>query len=66
MGQKKAKGKPFYYYSYGAAVSEVTIDILTGEYKVNRVDILHDVGKSLNKTIDIGQIEGGSSREWVG
>ena len=57
--RKKAKGKPFYYYSYGAAVSEVTIDILTGEYKVNRVDILHDVGKSLNKTIDIGQIEGG-------
>jgi len=57
--RKKAKGKPFYYYSYGAAVSEVTIDILTGEYKVNRVDILHDVGKSLNKTIDLGQIEGG-------
>ena len=57
--RKKAKGKPFYYYSYGAAVSEVTIDTLTGEYKVNRVDILHDVGKSLNKTIDIGQIEGG-------
>ncbi len=57
--RKKAKGEPFYYYSYGAAVSEVTIDILTGEYKVNRVDILHDVGKSLNRTIDIGQIEGG-------
>ena len=57
--RKKAKGKPFYYYSYGAAVSEVTIDTFTGEYKVNRVDILHDVGKSLNKTIDIGQIEGG-------
>lgn len=54
-----ARGKPFYYYSYGAAVSEVLIDTLTGEYEIKRVDILHDVGKSLNKTIDMGQIEGG-------
>ena len=54
-----ARGKPFYYYSYGAAVSEVLIDTLTGEYEIRRVDILHDVGKSLNKTIDMGQIEGG-------
>ena len=57
--RNKARGKPFYYYSYGAAVSEVIIDTLTGEYKIRRVDILHDVGKSLNKTIDMGQIEGG-------
>lgn len=54
-----AKGRPFFYFANGAAVSEVTIDTLTGEYKVNRVDILHDVGRSLNPAIDIGQIEGG-------
>jgi len=53
------KGNPFFYFAYGAAVSEVTIDTLTGEYVVDRVDILHDVGKSLNPAIDIGQIEGG-------
>ncbi len=52
-------GRPFYYFAYGAAVSEVVIDTLTGEYKVLRVDILHDVGKSLNPAIDLGQIEGG-------
>lgn len=52
-------GKPFFYFAYGAAVSEVTIDCLTGEYKVDRVDILHDVGHSLNPAIDRGQIEGG-------
>ena len=52
-------GRPFYYFAYGAAVSEVMIDVLTGEYKVTRVDILHDVGKSLNPAIDLGQIEGG-------
>ncbi len=52
-------GRPFYYFAYGAAVSEVVIDVLTGEYKVERVDILHDVGKSLNPAIDMGQIEGG-------
>ncbi len=52
-------GRPFYYFAYGAAVSEVVIDVLTGEYKVVRVDILHDVGKSLNPAIDMGQIEGG-------
>ena len=52
-------GNPFYYFAYGAAVSEVLIDTLTGENKVVRVDILHDVGKSMNKSIDIGQIEGG-------
>ena len=53
------RGHPFYYFAYGASVSEVTIDTLTGEYTVDRVDILHDVGKSLNPAIDIGQIEGG-------
>ncbi|HKF64273.1 MAG TPA: xanthine dehydrogenase molybdopterin binding subunit, partial [Dongiaceae bacterium] len=54
-----ASGRPFYYFAYGAAVSEVLVDTLTGEYKVTRVDILHDVGKSLNPAIDLGQIEGG-------
>jgi len=52
------KGRPFYYFSYGAAVSEVVIDTLTGENRILRVDILHDVGKSLNPAIDLGQIEG--------
>lgn len=53
------KGRPFLYYANGAACSEAVIDTLTGEYKVIRVDILHDVGQSLNPAIDIGQIEGG-------
>lgn len=53
------RGRPFYYFAYGAAASEVTVDILTGEYRVDRVDILHDAGASLNPAIDIGQIEGG-------
>jgi len=57
--REKGRGRPFYYFSYGAAVSEVILDVLTGEYRVKRVDILHDVGRSLNKNIDIGQIEGG-------
>ncbi|WP_299074521.1 xanthine dehydrogenase molybdopterin binding subunit [uncultured Paraglaciecola sp.] len=52
-------GRPFFYFAYGASCSEVSIDTLTGEYKIERVDILHDVGKSLNPAIDIGQIEGG-------
>ena len=52
-------GRPFYYFAYGAAVSEVAIDTLTGEYRVLKVDILHDVGRSINPAIDIGQIEGG-------
>src|SRR5690606_471459 len=53
------KGQPFFYFAYGAACSEVVVDSLTGEYMVERVDVLHDVGKSLNPAIDIGQIEGG-------
>jgi xanthine dehydrogenase large subunit len=52
-------GRPFYYFAFGAAASEVTIDTLTGEMRVDRTDILHDVGRSLNPAIDIGQIEGG-------
>jgi xanthine dehydrogenase large subunit len=57
--RKAGKGSPFYYFAYGAAVSEVEIDTLTGEYVVRRVDILHDVGSSLNPAIDLGQVEGG-------
>ncbi|PCJ48982.1 MAG: xanthine dehydrogenase molybdopterin binding subunit [Gammaproteobacteria bacterium] len=57
--RKTGKGRPFFYYAIGAAVSEVLIDTLTGENKLLRVDILHDVGQSLNPAIDIGQIEGG-------
>ncbi|WCT73720.1 xanthine dehydrogenase molybdopterin binding subunit [Sphingomonas naphthae] len=53
------RGRPFYYFAYGAAVAEVAIDTLTGESRVLRADILHDVGKSLNPAIDLGQIEGG-------
>ena len=52
-------GKAFLYFAYGASCSEVTIDTLTGEMRVDRVDILHDVGSSINPAIDIGQIEGG-------
>ncbi len=55
----KGEGHPFYYFAYGAACSEVSIDTLTGEYMVERTDILHDAGKSLNRAIDLGQIEGG-------
>ena len=56
---KTLQGRPFFYFCYGAAVSEVLVDTLTGETKLVRVDILHDVGKSLNPAIDLGQIEGG-------
>ena len=52
------KGRPFYYFAYGAACSEVSVDTLTGEYHVDRTDILHDVGRSLNPAIDKGQVEG--------
>ncbi len=52
-------GRPFYYFAYGAACTEVAIDTLTGESRVLAVDILHDVGRSINPAIDIGQIEGG-------
>jgi xanthine dehydrogenase large subunit len=52
------KGKPFHYYAYGAAVSEVEVDGFTGQYIIRRVDILHDVGRSLSPLIDRGQVEG--------
>jgi xanthine dehydrogenase large subunit len=57
--RETASGRPFFYFAYGMACSEVMIDTLTGENKVTRVDILHDVGQSLNPAIDRGQIEGG-------
>ena len=57
--REQAKGRPFFYFAHGAAVSEVVVDTLTGEYKVLAVDILHDVGRSLNPAVDRGQIEGG-------
>jgi xanthine dehydrogenase large subunit len=53
------QGRPFFYFAYGAAVSEVAVDTLTGETRLLRVDVLHDVGTSLNPAIDLGQIEGG-------
>ena len=52
------KGRPFFYFAYGAAASEVVVDTLTGEWKLLRADILHDAGRSLNPAVDIGQIEG--------
>ena len=57
--RSQARGRPFYYYAFGAACAEVIVDTLTGEYKMLRTDILHDVGASLNPAIDIGQVEGG-------
>jgi xanthine dehydrogenase large subunit len=52
------QGRPFYYFAYGAAVSEVLVDTLTGEWRLLRADLLHDAGQSLNPALDIGQIEG--------
>ena len=57
--RERWRGTPFYYFAYGAAVSEVVIDVLTGESRLLRADLLHDVGRSLNPAIDRGQIEGG-------
>jgi xanthine dehydrogenase large subunit len=54
----RTQGQPFYYFSYGAAVSEVAVDTLTGEWRLLRADVLHDVGRSLNPAVDIGQVEG--------
>lgn len=56
--RKIGRGHPFYYFAYGAACTEVIVDTLTGEYRLDRVDILHDCGRSLNPALDIGQIEG--------
>jgi xanthine dehydrogenase large subunit len=52
-------GRPFYYFAWGAAVTEVVVDVLTGEHRVLRADILHDCGDSLNPAVDRGQVEGG-------
>jgi xanthine dehydrogenase large subunit len=52
------QGRPFFYFAYGAAVSEVVVDTLTGEWKLLRADLLHDVGRSLNPAVDLGQVEG--------
>ncbi len=57
-------GRPFFYFAYGAAVAEVAIDTLTGEHRLLAVDILHDVGTSLNPALDRGQIEGGFLQGW--
>jgi xanthine dehydrogenase large subunit len=57
--REKGEGRPFYYFAYGASVSEVAVDISTGESRLLRVDILHDVGRSINPGVDKGQIEGG-------
>ena len=54
----KGEGRPFFYYAHGVALSEVEVDTLTGENTVTRVDILHDVGSSINPALDKGQIEG--------
>jgi xanthine dehydrogenase large subunit len=55
----KGKGRPFFYFAYGAACSEVLVDTTTGEMRILRADLLHDCGRSLNPAVDLGQIEGG-------
>jgi len=57
--RKTFSGRPFFYFAYGAAVSEVIVDTLTGEHRILRVDIVHDCGDSLNPAVDLGQVEGG-------
>ena len=61
---KTLSGRPFFYFAYGAACAEVAIDTLTGEHRLLAVDILHDVGRSLNPAIDRGQVEGGFLQGW--
>jgi xanthine dehydrogenase large subunit len=56
---QKGRGKPFFYFAYGAAVAEVEVDGRTGQSQLRRVDVLHDVGDSLIPTLDVGQVEGG-------
>ncbi len=56
--RNSGQGQPFYYFAYGAACAEVSIDTLTGETRVDRADVLHDVGRSLNPALDLGQVEG--------
>ena len=55
----KGEGKPFHYFAYGAAVCEVEVDGFTGQYRIRRVDIVHDVGDSISPLVDVGQVEGG-------
>ena len=57
--RKAGRGRPFYYFACGAACAEVTVDTLTGAHRIDRVDVLHDCGRSLNPAVDLGQIEGG-------
>ncbi len=59
FNKKKFYGRPFLYFCYGAAVTEVTIDTLTGENIISKVDILHDAGNAINPALELGQIEGG-------
>ena len=54
----RGRGRPFFYFAYGAAITEVVIDTLTGENRILRADIIHDTGASLNPALDIGQVEG--------
>lgn len=65
--KEKGRGKPFYYYAFGMAITEVLLDVLTGRHTILRTDILHDVGDSLNPAIDLGQVEGGyvQGNGWV-
>lgn len=65
--KEKGRGKPFYYFAFGMAVTEVLVDVLTGRHTIVRTDILHDVGDSINPQIDIGQVEGGyiQGNGWV-
>jgi xanthine dehydrogenase large subunit len=57
--RKAGRGRPFFYFAYGASCSEVVVDVLTGENRILRTDIVHDAGASLNPALDIGQVEGG-------
>ncbi|MDO5605129.1 MAG: xanthine dehydrogenase molybdopterin binding subunit [Paracoccus sp. (in: a-proteobacteria)] len=57
--RSSGQGRPFYYFAYGAACAEVSVDTLTGEYVIERADLIHDVGRSINPAIDLGQVEGG-------
>ena len=59
FNKKKFYGRPFLYFCYGAAVTEVIIDTLTGENIISKVDILHDAGNAINPALELGQIEGG-------
>ena len=56
--RKAGRGRPFFYFAYGAACSEVSVDTLSGEYVIERADVLHDVGRSINPALDKGQVEG--------